>query len=110
MQQRAAEEARKKQGAMIDPVTEDIDRAINQTRAYPGMVSGFFGNLMKNVPSSQANDVAKLVDTIKANSSFDKLAAMGASPTARLPGLGAVTQGEHKLLQDSIGALDQAST
>lgn len=110
VQQQIAEEARKKAGASIDPVTEDIDRALNQTKQYPGMIAGTFGNLMKNVPGSQAADVAKLVDTIKANASLDKLQAMRASSPTGASGLGAVTQGEHKLLQDSIGALDQAQT
>jgi hypothetical protein len=110
VQQQTAEEARKRNAGMIDPVTEDIDRAINQTKQYPGMIAGTFGNLMKNIPGSQAADVGKLVDTIKANASLDKLSQMRAQSPTGASGLGAVTQGEHKLLQDSIGALDQSQT
>ena len=110
VQQQTAEEARKRAGASIDPVTEDIDRAINQTKQYPSMVAGTFGSLMKNIPGSQAADVGKLVDTIKANASLDKLSQMRAQSPTGASGLGAVTQGEHKLLQDSIGALDQSQT
>ena len=110
VQRRTAEELRKRNVGAIDPVTEDIDRAINQTKQYPGMIAGTFGNLMKNIPGSQARDVAGLIDTIKANASLDKLQQMRAQSPTGASGLGAVTQGEHKLLQDSIGALDQSQT
>ena len=110
VQQQTAEETRKKQAGMIDPVTEDIDRALAETKQYPGMIAGGFGNLMKAIPGSRAHDVGKLIDTVKANASFDKLQQMRSQSPTGASGLGAVTQGEHKLLQDSIGALDQSQT
>lgn len=110
VQQQTGEETRKKQAGMIDPVTEDIDRALAETKQYPGMIAGGFGNLMKGIPGSRAHDVGKLIDTVKANASLDKLAQMRAQSPTGASGLGAVTQGEHKLLQDSLGALDQSQT
>ena len=108
VQQRAAEEARKKQASMIDPVSEDINRAINAVQNNPGLTTGALGGLMSNVPGTKAGDVAGLVNTIKANSSFDKMQQMRAASPTGSTGLGAVTQAEHKLLQDAIGELQQS--
>ena len=87
----------------------ELDAAISQTEKYPGMVAGTFGNLMTNVPGSQATDVAKRLDVVKANIAFDRLQAMRkASPTGGA--LGSVSDKDMKLLQSSLGSLDQAQT
>jgi hypothetical protein len=112
VQQQTAAAAAKRAGASIDPVTEDIDRALAQISKYPGMTTGGFSSVLKKIPlvgsSSQAGEVESLINTVKASSSLEKLQQMRAQSPTGASGLGAVTQGEHKLLQDSIGALDQS--
>jgi hypothetical protein len=112
VQRRTAAEAAKRAGASIDPVTEDIDRAINQISQYPGMTTGGFSSVLKKIPivgsATQAGEVESLINTVKANSSLEKLQQMRAQSPSGASGLGAVTQGEHKLLQDAIGSLDQS--
>jgi hypothetical protein len=112
VQQAAAAEARKKQGASIDPVTEDIDRSIAQISKYPGMTTGGFSSVLKKIPlvgsATQAGEVESLINTVKSSSSLEKLQQMRAQSPSGASGLGAVTQGEHKLLQDAIGSLDQS--
>lgn len=110
VQKRQADEARAKGLGAIDPVTEDINRALNQTQRYPGMIAGMFGNLMKGVPGSQANDVAKLIDTIKATSTLDELKKLKAASPTGASGLGALSDKEAAILQNQIGALDQSQT
>jgi hypothetical protein len=112
VQQQTAAAAAKRAGASIDPVTEDIDRALSQISKYPGMTTGGFSSVLKKIPvvgsSSQAGEVESLINTVKASSSLEKLQQMRAQSPTGASGLGAVTQGEHRLLQDSIGALDQS--
>jgi hypothetical protein len=85
----------------------ELDAAIKQTDQYPHMVAGTFGNLMKGVPGSQATDVSKRLDVVKANIAFDKLQAMRrASPTGGA--LGNVSDKDMALLQSALGSLDQA--
>lgn len=112
VQRQTAADAAKRAGASIDPVTEDIDRALNQIEKYPGMTTGAFSSVLKKIPivggSTQAGEVESLLSTIKASSSLEKLNQMRANSPTGASGLGAVTQGEHKLLQDAIGSLDQS--
>jgi len=112
IQRQVAADAAKKAGASIDPITEDIDRALNQIEKYPKMTTGAFAMGVKKIPiiggSSQAGEVESLINTVKASSSLEKLNQMRANSTTGASGLGAVTQGEHKLLQDAIGSLDQS--
>lgn len=90
-------------------VTEDIDRALAKIGAKPGITTGFVGNLLTNLPGSAASDTAELIGTIKANSSMDKLNQMRQqSPTGGA--LGSVTEGEEKLLADTLGSLDQVQS
>lgn len=90
-------------------VTEDIDRALDKIVANPGMTTGFVGTIAKNIAGSAASDTAELIGTIKANSSMDKLNQMRQqSPTGGA--LGSVTEGEEKLLADTLGSLDQVQS
>jgi hypothetical protein len=85
----------------------ELDAAIKQTDQYPHMVAGTFGNVMKGIPGSQATDVSKRLDVVKANIAFDKLQAMRrASPTGGA--LGNVSDKDMALLQSALGSLDQA--
>jgi hypothetical protein len=112
VQQQIARDAAKKAGLSIDPVAEDIDRSIAQISKYPGMTTGGFSNVLKKIPlvgsATQAGEVESLINTIKSSSSLEKLQQMKAQSPTGASGLGAVTQGEHKLLQDAIGNLDQS--
>lgn len=91
-----------------DIVTQDIDRAINLIDNGSGPVTGLAGKAYGAiVPSSSAGTLSGLLETIKANSSFDRLQAMrAASPTGGA--LGQVSDKENKLLQAAMGDLDQS--
>lgn len=65
-------------------VVQDIDRALDLAKnaTIPVAGAGGLGNLASKVPGTNAFDVARLLDTVKANASFDRLQAMrNASPT-----------------------------
>ena len=76
------------------------------------MTTGGFSSILKKIPlvgsATQAGEVESLINTVKSSSSLEKLQQMRAQSPTGASGLGAVTQGEHKLLQDAIGSLDQS--
>ena len=86
-----------------------LDTAEKQAANTGGFLptTGIVGGALQNVYQPSKN-LAGTLDTIKANVSLDKLTAMRAASTTGASGLGAVTEGEHKLLQASIAALDQS--
>ena len=85
-------------------VVEDIDRALGLIDANPGLTTGWGAALTQDLPAGPAADVKYLVETVKANASFDKLQQMrDASPTGAA--LGPVSDFENKLLQATIGNL-----
>jgi hypothetical protein len=87
----------------------ELDAALKHTQEYPGMVAGPFGSMMKSVPGSRANDVAKQIEVVKANIAFDKLQAMRrSSPTGGA--LGNVSDKDMTLLQNSLASLEQSQT
>ena len=95
--------------ATADIVTTDIDRSIKGIDGSVVPATGFVGNLASKVPGTAAHDVSKLLDTIKANTGFDALAKMrAASPTGGA--LGSITEQELKLLQATVGNLEQSQT
>jgi hypothetical protein len=65
---------------------------------------------LSKVGGSAASDVAANLDTVAAAASLDKLQAMRAASPSGASGLGAVTEGEHRLLQASIAALRQSQS
>jgi hypothetical protein len=90
-------------------VTQDIDRAISKIDSGVLPTTGGTGNLLASVPGTQAHDVSKLLDGIKANSGFQELAKMrAASPTGAA--LGAVTLPELQMLQAAKGSIEQSQT
>lgn len=108
---RAAAEPEQKAQALesASVAMRELDAAIKQSEAYPAMVAGPFGNMMKGVPGSQATDVSKRLEVVKANIAFDKLQAMRrSSPTGGA--LGNVSDKDMALLQNSLASLDQAQT
>ncbi|MBR9900406.1 MAG: hypothetical protein GYB19_10150 [Rhodospirillales bacterium] len=87
-----------------------VDSTIDQVMAsLDGSTAGFFGNMIGVVPGTDAYDVDKQIDTIKANIGFDRLQEMREnSPTGGA--LGAVSELELKLLQSVKGSLDQGQS
>jgi hypothetical protein len=64
---------------------------------------------LNSIAGSPANDLAKTLDSVKANIGFDKLQEMRAnSPTGGA--LGSVSNEENTLLQSTIASLDQSQS
>ena len=106
------EEARavkdKQQKLYADVVTQDVDRALNIVEKSTIPVTGF-GSFASSVPGTPAHDLSNLLNTIKANAGFDRLQQMRASsPTGGA--LGQVSETENKLLQATIGSVEQSQS
>lgn len=87
-------------------VLTDIDRAIGMA---DGWTTGLFGGASQFVWGTPAFDLAKTLDSIKANIGFDKLQDMrDNSPTGGA--LGQVSEWELVLLQSVLGSLEQAQS
>jgi hypothetical protein len=90
-------------------VTEDIDRAISIIKQKPLVTTGMGAQLTGGIGGLPANDVEKLLQTVKANAGFDRLQAMrDSSPTGGA--LGQVTERELAFLQSAIGSLEQSQS
>jgi hypothetical protein len=88
-------------------VLEDIDRALEGLDQGLLPTSGPVGGVLSNVPGTQAFNVGQLIQTVKANSGFDRLQAMrDSSPTGGA--LGAINKSEMDLLQAALGNLSQS--
>jgi len=88
-------------------VLEDIDRALEGLDQGLLPTSGPVGGLLSNVPGTQSFNVGQLIQTVRANSGFDKLQAMrDSSPTGGA--LGAINKSEMDLLQAALGNLSQS--
>lgn len=93
-------------GRYADIVTQDIDRALGLAG---GDTTGILGSLLQNVPGTNARNLDALLSTIRANIGFDRLQQMReASPTGGA--LGAVSEFENRLLQSTLGNLEQSQT
>jgi len=91
-----------------DIVTEDVDRAIGLIEKSKWPVTGT-GSYLSVIPGTAASDLSSLLSTLKANAGFDRLQAMrAASPTGGA--LGNVSDSENKMLQATIGSLEQSQT
>jgi hypothetical protein len=89
----------------IDSTLEEAERAL-------GLVSntstGIIGNLLQNIPGTDAFTLNKALQPIKSALSLGKLAEMRANSPSGASGLGQVSEKELGLLEDSLVALDQA--
>lgn len=102
----AAEGQRQK---YADVVTTDIDRMMGIIDKNPGTTTGALGNVLQNVPGTNAHNASALAETIRANVGFDRLQEMrNASPTGGA--LGQVSDAENKLLASTIGNLSQSQS
>jgi hypothetical protein len=103
-QQQAQEPGAKASAQHVLRAIDDA-RTIATTSTLP--TTGIIGGALKNV-YQPGKDLDATLNTIKAGVSLDKLSAMRAASPSGASGLGAVTEGEHRLLQASIAALDQS--
>jgi hypothetical protein len=108
-QAEATEKARQQAGkaatttAQIDAVQTTVNDAL---RMVGPLTSGFAAKPFASVPGTPQYDLAKQLETIRANLGFDKLAEMRAnSPTGGA--LGSVAVKELEGLQASVANLDQ---
>lgn len=84
-------------------VNDAIDRALP---LIDNFTAGLGGTMLSKIPGTDATNLSKLIDSVKANAGFDKLQAMrNASPTGGA--LGQVSDKEIKFLQSVFGSLDQ---
>lgn len=89
-------------------VLEDVDRAVSAIESNPALTTGIIGNWSRGIGGTPANKVQNLLQTVRANSAFDRLQQMReASPTGGA--LGAVSDSELGLLQNAIGSLEQSN-
>jgi hypothetical protein len=103
---RVGAESRARSGNVV---LEDIDRALEGLDDGILPTSGAIGGALSSVPGTQAFDVGQLIETIRANSGFDRLQAMrDSSPTGGA--LGAINQSEMSLLQAALGNLSQSQS
>jgi hypothetical protein len=83
-------------------ISSTVDKALGQTGT---LSTGLVGSVIGRVPGSEAYDLRKTVDTIKANIGFQELQDMrNASPTGGA--LGQVAVKELDMLQATLGNLD----
>lgn len=95
----------------MEASTENVLDAIGKARelSRTWLATGAGAALTGRIGSTDTNNLAKQIDTIKSNLGFDKLAEMRASsPTGGA--LGAVTERELDLLQSVVASLDQSQT
>jgi hypothetical protein len=94
-----------------DTSTSIITNAAQKARdAYNSgaITTGVVGNTLALDPGSQAAEMRRQVDTLKANASVENLNAMRqASPTGGA--LGSVSDKENAMLSNKLGALDPAA-
>lgn len=107
----ADKDAQGRQNAVLSNtiVSQDIDRAIEITESATLPTTGLVGNFLKDLPGTAALDLNKILDTIKANTGFDRLQEMrNASQTGGA--LGQVSEFENRLLQATRGNLEQSQS
>ncbi len=87
-------------------IVESIDELLPQVSRW---TVGISGALLGNVPESEARSFRAQLDTLKSNIAFNELTEMrAASKTGGA--LGNVSDTETRLLQNALGALDQAQS
>ncbi len=108
---RATEQRDLAQKQSTDIVSQDIDRALQLSRNVGGTLPavGPVGTALKAVPGTAAHDLQEIVVGLRANTGFAELNKMRQqSPTGGA--LGPVSDTENKLLQSTLGSLEQSQT
>lgn len=104
--QQKAERIRAEVGTTVGNALDDIDRLM-KSATLP--TTGAVGSRLAAMPGTAAHDIAQALTTVGANISFAQLQQMReASPTGGA--LGAVSDTEQKLLQNSYAALSQSQS
>ena len=96
-------ENKQRQFTLLDTT---IGTALDQAN---GWTTGFSGTVLGAIPGTDAYDLGKTLDTVRANIGFDKLQQMReASPTGGA--LGQVSERENILLQSVWGSVEQSQS
>lgn len=102
----AQQQAKQQTGNVVLTAIDDIDRLMKEA-TLP--TTGALGSKVAGIKGTASHDIASALTTIGANISFDALSQMrAASPTGGA--LGAVTERELELLQNSAAALQQSQS
>lgn len=72
--------------------------------------AGFIGNWAAAVPGTPAYNVKADLDVIRANLGLEALSAMRAQSTTGASGMGALSEGERKVLESKLASIDQAQS
>ena len=88
-------------------VTDSIARSVAIINEADLPTTGFWGEGLSRVPGTAAHDLDQMLNTVKANSAFDRLQQMRDN-SATGGALGGVSTIELQLLSSSISALEQS--
>lgn len=89
--------------AKTDRVVDAIDKALGMV---DGMTTGVTGTVLSHVPGTEAKNLQRTLDAVRANIGFNELQDMRSnSPTGGA--LGQVSEQENTLLQSVLGSLSQ---
>lgn len=100
---RAALQSFERSTGVVNREIERVQPLLNQ------LTAGFAGTPLSKIPGTEAKNVTRLLDTIRANLGFNQLQEMrDNSPTGGA--LGQVSELENRLLQATEGSLDQDQT
>lgn len=91
-------------------VIQDANRALAiLEKQNPGVMGAVQQSITSRIPGTEAADLERLLDTVKTIGAFEELQSMrDSSPTGGA--LGSVTEGEHRMLQATIGNLEASSS
>jgi hypothetical protein len=104
-----ADAAQQQREVYADIVTTDADRIADAISSAHLPTTGLGGSLLSNMPSTAAHNISTMLGTIRSNIGFDRLQEMRSnSPTGGA--LGPVSDFENKLLQATMGSLEQSQT
>ena len=113
LDRKAADEAevnkRANQVQKADVVVEDLDRAMAVVERSPFWTTGIGGSIAGQFSGTGSTDVAKLVDSVKANIGFEQLNQMRSESTTGAA-LGSVQVVELQFLQSVLGSLEQSQS
>jgi hypothetical protein len=107
----AGEQAQGERQQAADIMKQDISRALTLSNNAGGMFrsTGVQGALFQGVPGTAAYDLRLMLDSIKANTAFDRITQMRNSNQTGAA-LGAVSDRDINLLQSTMGSLEQSQS
>jgi len=100
--------------ASVESLTEKMTNLAKAAEEVAGMkgLAGNFGiaGIAPNIPGGDAADAKAKLDNLKYQMSLDIINELRATASNQASGLGQVTEGEHKILQNYIANLDKAQS